>query len=287
LNKGGKILIAGFKELRDFYPTLICDNLNAQDLGVEAAAVAINAPAPMAGKMNVTPIELAHAFESADFRRGVIKAVKGSAKGYDRIGFPAVLGLKQHSEVMADLQKGLDRTVFEISTLPPSVPGRRLYELLKQVLIKAGGRLIIGSKIIEGALEDGGVSQIKMETVIRPKTITADTYVLATGGIFGGGIQTDADGQVWESIFGLPVVSETNRHKWFAKDFVSPEGQPVDHFGIRVNSHLSPVDESNTPLAENLFVVGASLAGAEWTRSRTGDGVAVTTAAAAVKAIVG
>jgi glycerol-3-phosphate dehydrogenase subunit B len=237
--------------------------------------------------MNVTPIELAHAFESADFRRGVIKAIKDSAKGYDRIGFPAVLGLKQHPEVMADLQKGLDSPVFEISTLPPSVPGRRLYELLKQVLIKAKGRLIIGSKIIDGAIEDGRVSQIRMETVIRPKTLKADNYVLATGGIFGGGVQTDADGQVWESIFGLPVVAETNRHKWFARDFVSPEGQPVDHFGVRVNSQLNPVDENNNPLAENLFVVGASIAGAEWIRGRTGDGVAVSTAAAAAKTIIG
>jgi len=126
-----------------------------------------------------------------------------------------------------------------------------------------------------------------METVIRPKTISADNYVLATGGIFGGGIQTDAEGQVWESIFGLPVVAETNRHRWFAKYFISPEGQPVDHYGIRVNSRLNPVDENNNQVAGNLYVVGASIAGAEWTRGRTGDGVAVTTAAAAVNAITG
>jgi len=162
-----------------------------------------------------------------------------------------------------------------------------LYEVLKRTLVQANGRLIIGSNVIDGALEDGRITQIRTETVSRPKTIKADNYVLATGGIFGGGIQTDADGQVWESIFGLPVVAEINRHKWFAKNFVSPQGQPVDHFGIKVNEQLNPVDDSNTPLATNLYIVGASIAGAEWTRSRTGDGVAVTTATKAVKQITG
>ena len=94
LERGGKMLIVGFKELRDFYPTLISQNLNAQDVGVQATPLNIALPVPLTGKMNITPIELATAFEQSNFRQRLIKAVAASAKGYSRIGFPAVLGFE-------------------------------------------------------------------------------------------------------------------------------------------------------------------------------------------------
>ncbi|MCB0212918.1 MAG: FAD-binding protein, partial [Anaerolineae bacterium] len=190
-----------------------------------------------------------------------------------------------HAEVLADLERMLGKTVFEISTLPPSVPGRRLFEGLKASFLQAGGRLIIGSKVVEGLIENGRVSQIQMETANRLKPLTAQYYVLATGGIYGGGIQTDMDGQVWEPVFGLPVESDANRHTWFSERFLSNAGQPVSQYGIKVNEKLNPVDSSQTPIAENLFIAGATIAGADWTRGRTGDGLALATAATITKQI--
>jgi anaerobic glycerol-3-phosphate dehydrogenase len=40
-------------------------------------------------------------------------------------------------------------------------------------------------------------------------------------------------------------------------------------------------------VAENLYVAGASLAGSNWISGRTGNGVAVTTAAAIVSQVTG
>jgi glycerol-3-phosphate dehydrogenase subunit B len=286
LSSGGRMLIVGFSELRDFYPALISQNLNAQDLDVQTASLTVELPAPFTGKMNITPIELARAFEQTDFRRKLVKAVKKEAKGYSRVGFPAVLGLTQHLEVMADLKKQLGKTVFEISTLPPSVPGRRLFEALKQAFLQAGGRLIIGSKVVDGTIENGRVAQVRFETSNRLRSARADNYILATGGIYGGGVQTNDVGQVWEPIFGLPIQADSNRHKWFAEKFIALEGQPFARYGIAVNQQLNPVNgRSDAPLAENLYIAGASIAGADWTRGRTGDGVAVTTAAAIAKRI--
>jgi len=288
LGEGGRMLIVGFNELRDFYPALISQNLNEQDLGVQSNSVMIEAPSLEIADMNATPIELARAFERAYFRGQVVKAVKAASKGYSHIGFPAVLGLKAHAEVLADLEKQLGKTVFEISTLPPSVPGRRLFERLRDVFLQAGGRLILGSKVVDGMIADGRVTQIRFETTNRLKSITANNYILATGGIYGGGIVTDADGgigQVWEPIFGLPVEAESNRHHWFAKGFIDPAGQPFASFGVQVNQCLNPVDGSGSPIAENLFVIGASLAGYDWARGRTGEGVALASAVAAVDQI--
>ena len=284
LNKDDSMFIAGFSELRDFYPALISQNLNEQDLAETAPGI-IDVSIPAAAKMNATPIEVALAFEQVDFRRQVVNTVKNQSKTYKRIGFPAVLGLRQHREVVADLEKQLGKPVFEISTLPPSVPGRRLYETLKQAFLQAGGRLIIGSKVVDGTVEAGRVTQIRIETVSRLKTIQAKDYVLATGGLYGGGLEAHQDGRVTEQIFGLPIPAETNRHKWFNKQFISSHGQPIFNFGVKVNSQLNPLNGDDTPLAENLYAVGAILAESEWAHGRTGEGVALATAAAVVRQI--
>ncbi|GAB4424395.1 MAG: glycerol-3-phosphate dehydrogenase subunit GlpB [Anaerolineae bacterium] len=280
LSSGKSMLIAGFRELRDFFPSLISQNLNAQDLGVTADFTTLDIAIPLAGQDNATPIELANAFDKPDFRRQVAAMLKSQAKKFDRIGFPAALGLHHHAEVVADLEKQLGRPVFEISALPPSVPGRRLYDALKQALLAAGGRIIIGSKVADGQIENGQVTQIRMETSNRLKPVKAKNYVLATGGIFGGGIFADSEGNVTETIFGLPVLADTNRHRWFDKHFISPQGQPVFGFGLKVNDRLNPVNGGSEPLAGNLFAAGAVIAGSEWTRGRTGDGIAVASAAA-------
>lgn len=288
LSQGGRMLIVGFRELRDFYPALISQNLNAQDLGVETTSLTLDAPPPIRGQMNTTPIELAHVFERSDFRREIVESIKGKSKNYDRVGFPAVLGITQHHQVLSDLEKQLGKTVFEISTLPPSVPGRRLYEALKNAFLRLNGRLIIGSKVIDSIIDAGQVKQIRFETSNRLKIISAENYVLATGDIFGGGIQTDADGgigKVWEPIFGLPIEADSNRHNWFAKGFLDPDGQPVAQYGVQVNKQLNPVDAEQKLIAKNLYIAGALLANADWTRGRTGDGVALATAAAITKQI--
>lgn len=285
LSRGGQLLIVGFRELRDFYPALISQNLNAQKLGVEADSLTIDLPAPLRGEVNITPIELAHAFEEPDFRGAVARTLTGRAKGFERIGFPAVLGIEQHAEVLADLEKQLGKTVFEISTLPPSAPGRRLFESLKAAFLGAGGRMIIGSKVVSGTIVDRQVTEIQMETSNRLQPVRARNVVLATGGLYGGGIQTDLEGNVWEPIFGLPVEADSNRHHWFSPKFLSEHGQPVAQYGVKVDQNLNPVNSSQQPLAKNLYIAGATLAGADWTRGRTGDGLALATAATIVKKI--
>lgn len=277
IQPGGSMLIVGFKALRDFYPALIANNLNAQDLSLKAAALTLDLPKPVAGKTNITPIELAKAFEQASFRQTLIQTIKAQADGHERIGFPAVLGLHHHQEVMTDFQKQFGKPVFEISTLPPSVPGRRLFEQLKQRLQQAGGRLIIGSKVMDGIIVDGQVTEIRMQTANRLRPVRAQNYVLATGGIYGGGLQTDDEGHVWEPIFNLPIEHTTNRHDWFEPKFVSSAGHPVSNYGVQVDGRLNPLN-GDGPIATNLFIVGSSLAHTDWVSGRTGDGVAVTTA---------
>ncbi|HEY86005.1 MAG TPA: anaerobic glycerol-3-phosphate dehydrogenase subunit B, partial [Chloroflexi bacterium] len=276
----------GFNELRDFYPALLCDNLNAQNLGIAAFALSLDAPPPAAGRGDITPLQLADIFEAPEFRRQVMNALKKAAQDVDRAGFPAVLGLHKHTEVMADLERGLGKPVFEISALPPSVPGRRLYERLKDIFLKAGGRLLIGSKVLGGEIEAGRVTQIRHETVTRPKTLRAEHYVLATGGIYGGGLEATSDGVIHEPIFNLPVAAPSDRAAWFGPELLSPGGRAIHRVGIRVDERFNPLDANGAVIAKNLYVAGNMLADVNWIQGRTGDGVAITSAFKVVEEIL-
>ena len=72
----------------------------------------------------------------------------------ETVGFPAVLGLKESGAVWRELQERLERPVFEVPTLPPSVPGMRLYALLRRQLREAGARVVVGDSVV-GAERDG------------------------------------------------------------------------------------------------------------------------------------
>lgn len=282
LSQKGEILFVGFKELKDFYPALTSQNLNAQQLGVQSRAVTLELPEPATGKMNITAIELAREFDQPEFRRKIAQAVKPYLQSAARVGFPAVLGLTQSTQVLADLQTQLGVPVFEVSLLPPSVPGRRLFEALRGLLRLSGTEMIIGGKVASGTIENGRVVSVNIETASRLKPLYADNFVMATGGIFGGGLQTDLTGKIWEPIFNLPVPGDADRHHWFGEGFLSPEGQPVTKFGVKVNTLLNPVDGAAVSLASNLYLAGAAVAGYNWIYGRTGNGVALATSAAIV-----
>jgi len=56
------MLIVGFNELRRLFPALIAQNINEQSWALKPFPSALN-QYPIAGAMNATAIELAHAFE--------------------------------------------------------------------------------------------------------------------------------------------------------------------------------------------------------------------------------
>src|ERR1700749_803153 len=65
----------------------------------------------------------------------------------EAMGLPAMLGLRDPHEVLADVEHRLGRRVFEVSPPPPPGPRMRLYEILRSALRAAGGRLVMGAEV--------------------------------------------------------------------------------------------------------------------------------------------
>src|SRR5262245_50738056 len=128
LGGGTPLLIAGFRELRDFFPPLAAANLSAQ--GITARGAYLKLPS-IDRKLDFNTRTFAQLFDDPAFRQDIgrqLRELKGDAT---RIGLPAVLGLRDPLGAVADLQRLSGAQIFEIPTLPPSVPGMRLFAIFQ------------------------------------------------------------------------------------------------------------------------------------------------------------
>ncbi len=271
---GGEMLIAGFPELRDFFPPLVASNLQAQ--GVNARGVYLEMPA-MARRLDYSTRTFANYFEDAAFREEIgmqLRNLRGTAT---RIGLPAVLGRRDAPGVVQDLQRISGAQVFEIPTLPPSVPGMRLFNIFRDAITAAGGRMQLGSMIVNRSGAGGTLETIASEAAAREQEHRARGFLLATGGVGGGGIRTSHSGEVWETALNLPLRTPESRNGWFESRFLHEEGHPIFRAGVATDDQLRPLDASDQPVYKNVVVAGQVLAGSDPVQARCTTGLALAT----------
>ena len=271
---GPPLLIAGFRELRDFFPPLAAANLSAQ--GITARGVYLKLP-PVQRRLDFNTRSFAQLFDDPAFRQDVgrqLRELKGDAT---RIGLPAVLGLRDPLGVVADLQRLSGAQIFEIPTLPPSVPGMRLFAIFQDAITKAGGRIQIGSAVVRCVDADDRLIAVYTEAAAREQEHRAQAFLLATGGVAGGGVRTDHTGDVWETALGLPLQAPNGRGEWFAPRFLAEGGHPIYRAGVAVDQQLRPLDGARRRIYQNVTVAGSALAGADPVRERCYSGLALAT----------
>ena len=121
LRNDDPMLIVGIKQLVDFYPNIIAENLAKQ--GQEAAHLMLDLPELAQRNFN-TPVSIGSLIqENADFRAVLARKIKAKLGNAKRVGLPAILGRVPSLEIKNDLQVKIGVPVFEIPGLPPSLPG--------------------------------------------------------------------------------------------------------------------------------------------------------------------
>lgn len=267
-------LFVGFEGWRDYYPALT---------GPRTATISL----PVLDRpWDATPTDLARAFDDAAFRAVVAARVKPHLDGATSVGFPAVLGLENPVIATEDLSERLGVPVFEIPTLPPSVPGTRLYNKLRRYFLDRGVRVQVGHPVVRGLVENGRAVGVEVAAAGKPQRFYARRIILATGGLYGGGLFSDDRGRIWEPLFDIPVQYDPDRSRWFNENLLDPCGHPVHHFGVRANHDMQPLNAGGTPVAEGLYVAGHLLAHPQLEGApppfETAEGVALATAYRAV-----
>lgn len=206
-------------------------------------------------------------------------AISHVAGDADVVLLPAITGLKD-AQLSEELRRKVNTPVKFIATMPPSVPGIRILELMRKRLCALGGRILIGDKAIEGRFKDNKLVEIKTAH-LPEETLTADNFILATGSFMSQGLISDYS-HVFEPVLGLDVDSLENRNDWYNENVL--KAQPYMDFGVATDADLHAIKNGRT--IENLFVTGSILSGHNNIKLADGEGVSMLTAMYAAKKIV-
>jgi glycerol-3-phosphate dehydrogenase subunit B len=278
------LVVAGIAGFKDLWPGAV-----AGSLGREAVWMGDDRPAAvhgiavelagLRGRRNLSALHLAGRFDDArtradDIARLASAVEKAAAGKAGRVALPAVFGLEGHAEAWAELRARLPLEPFEVPLVPPSVPGLRLYRVLRERIRAAGGRVQIGERVARVHLDGDRVIAVEVEAAVRTVTIRTGALVLATGGLVGGGLVATGDGRIVEPVLGLHVTAP-GQEAWLAADALDPAGHPVETAGVMSDDALRPLGSDHRVAHANVHVVGGLLAHQHAIRDRCGDGVAI------------
>ncbi len=140
LSRPEPMLMVGFQGMRDFYPELIATNLSKQGFAARAAFLPLSL---LTTQHDRNTVQLAYGMDDSLVTARLGKELKRLVKPGERIGLPAILGVVNHQRVLDDLRTQTGAAVFEIPTLPPSVPGFRLHAALRKHVEALGVRVEI------------------------------------------------------------------------------------------------------------------------------------------------
>ncbi len=280
LGRDEPALIVGLAGWRDFDSALYAGMLSEQ--GIAHRSIHVDLPGRH-DAWDLSPTELAHRFDDPDYRTEVARQVRGRLDGEQRVGFPAVLGLHDPG-VRRDMESLIGVPVFEIPTLTPSVPGTRLYNTLKRWLMRQGVQVQVGHAVTRAVTERDRVTGVAVASAGHETVFRADAFILATGGLYGGGVLSDDRGRLWEPVLDLPVPGDADRMIWFRDELLDPRGHPVHHYGIQVDDGLRPLERDGLPAFANLFAAGHIIGGMNTLISASDEGLVLASAYGAVRA---
>jgi glycerol-3-phosphate dehydrogenase subunit B len=285
LRAGGRFVFVGIKGFKDFHPSLIADNLARAPLPAPVAARALEVEPPATRRTDLSGRVIAGRFDNGELVDWLVGALEPHIEADERIGLPAVLGLRNTHETWQQLETRLGRQVFEVATLPPSVAGIRLYEALNAQLRDAGARLVLGVNAVGARVNAGRLEALDVTNATGAVSYPTGSVVLASGGFASGGLELDSFGATRETVFGLPLMGvPATDHVRFAPGYF--DDQPLAGAGVATDGLLRPVDAGGHPVYTNLHAAGAILGGATPWKEKSGTGISVASGYAAAAAIL-
>ena len=263
-NTTESIHIITFKGLKDFYPGYIVSRRRNTKFSVYDAGVS-------------TTMSLASRFEEKEFLETFLLWMENLNIKEDRIAFPAVLGLESAAEIVRTISMRAGKPVFEIPTIPPSMPGRRLFNALKKNFRQKGGTIYWAWPVVSTEKTGSVVEAVTTVSAGRPNSINARAFILSTGSFVGGGL-TATRQTILENVFHLPVHIPGARETWFDNDYFSLN-HGIGKAGILADQSMRPTGAD----WKNVFVCGSILANTEILKNGCGHGLALATANAAAQ----
>lgn len=258
--------LISFDGIKDFYPSYITSRKTLAGYSTFDAGVS-------------TTMAIASRFEEKRFLDEFISWLKALEVPPGKIALPAVLGIESSKEIISRISRETDRKIFEIPTLPPSIPGIRLFRRLKNLFQAKGGYIYWGNDVASFETTNNHIEAITLSTPGRPHRVGGRAFMLSTGSFVSGGLFAHRD-SIRETVFGMDVYLPGPRQGWFTQDFFARDHE-IEKAGIRVDKAFRPIDSD----MENLFVCGSILAFSQVMKYQCGNGLALSTGFMAAKSL--
>ena len=281
LEERSPCLLVDFHGLNDFSATQIAETLKDRWPDLRSARVIFP------GNDQVRELfmgeNMAYTMESSKNREQLAQTVQPLIGDAQSIGMPAIFGMNRTDEIIAEFEKQVGVPIFEIPTLPVSIPGLRLNDTFVRGLLGKGVRRFSQKRVLKAYQEPGGDFILDIGNNRVEKSVRANGVILASGRFWGRGLLADRK-RIREPVFNLPVHQPEDRKGWHHKDFLDLRGHPVNRAGLEIDDLFRPLDSSGGPVFERLFAAGSILAHQDWMRMKCGSGLAIGSAYAAVNA---
>ena len=176
--------VVGVRGLSGFDENFMAERLTEQArlLGSNCAYVARQISFSRDTGIPVTTLRIAEYFDrDPAFRAELIHNLRAAASGFARILVPGILGVESSSERLAEFERELGCTVGEIPTLPPSIPGLRIYHHMESYLHKIGVEFYRGFPVEHVEIRDGVCTGLQVASPGHALHLHCQSAVLATG----------------------------------------------------------------------------------------------------------
>ena len=265
----GLFNITGFL---DFYTRFIADEF--LKMGAKCSIHSINFPALENLRKNPTEmrsVNIARVFDKQENIKELARILKAESGDCDSIILPAITGLNRE-DVVDYLRKEINKPIYLLPTLPPSVPGIHTQQKLRSVFQQNGGVFMLGDNVLRADIKGNRISQIYSFNH-GDIPFVGQNFILATGSYFSQGLIASTE-KIYEPIFDLDVTFTPNRTQWYNSDVF--DTQPYQSFGIKTDSTFRCTREGK--LFENLYAAGAILEGFNPLKEGCGAGVSILSA---------
>lgn len=256
----------------DFYTRFIADEF--LKMGAKCSIHSINFPALENLRKNPTEmrsVNIARVFDKQENIKELARILKAESGDCDSIILPAITGLNRE-DVVDYLRKEINKPIYLLPTLPPSVPGIHTQQKLRSVFQQDGGVFMLGDNVLRADIKGNRISQIYSFNH-GDIPFVGQNFILATGSYFSQGLIASTE-KIYEPIFDLDVTFAPNRTQWYNSDVF--DAQPYQSFGIKTDSTFRCTREGK--IFENLYAAGAILEGFNPLKEGCGAGVSILSA---------
>ncbi len=267
--KAKKILFAGVEYLKDAQPALAVKQAKQYKVFADAEINSALLKSPF-GKTHrvLNSLDLARYVDKEEGFNWLKSELKKAAAGYDAVIIPPICGTVNYTKHFKELQN-FGFILVEAVSVPPGVGGYRLRNALMNEAKKLKVKFIENCNVQRAviALHNNIAGALETE-------YTADKFIIATGGVIGGGIASTPD-KVYETIFNIAIDSPVSVEERSDKNVFG--SHLFTKFGVKVNSKLQALDSKGSPLYDNVFFAGNTLADYDFPTEKSGYGVACST----------